>query len=58
MLSGILIFLLFTVAIGFGVFTLRQMSPVERWATIKYLSYALSCGIMALMVLAGIVFLF
>lgn len=58
MFSGILIFLSLTVAIGFGFFTLRQMSVDERWAAIKYLSYALSCGIIALVVLAFVVFLF
>lgn len=58
MLSGILIFLLLTVAIGFGFSTLRQMSADERWAAIKYLSYALSCGIIALVVLAFVVFIF
>lgn len=58
MFSGILIFLLLSITIGLGFFTLCQMSADDRWATIKYLSYAMSCGIIALVILAFVVFLF
>lgn len=56
MFNAILIFVIITV--GLGLFMLRQMSSDERWATIKYLSYGLGCGIIALVVLSGIVLIF
>lgn len=56
MFNAILIFVIVTV--GLGLFMLRHMSSDERWSTIKYLSYSLSCGVIALVILAGIVFIF
>lgn len=58
MFNAILIFVLLSLGVGVAIYALRQMSSDERWATIKYLSYGLGCGIIALVVLAAIVFVF
>ena len=54
----ILMWLLLSGAIGFGIAAFRQLSGKEQWQLTKYIAYATMCGLVAVVLLAGLVVVF
>jgi hypothetical protein len=54
----ILMWLLLSGAIGFGIAAFRQMSGKEQWQLTKYIAYATMCGLVAVVLLAFLVLMF
>lgn len=50
----ILIWLILSVAIGFGIMAWRQLSGKEQWQLTKLVGYAIMCSLMAVVLLFGI----
>ena len=54
----ILMWLLLSGAIGFGIAAFRQLSGKEQWQLTKLLAYATMCGLVAVVLLAFLVLMF
>ena len=54
----ILMWLLLSDAIGFGIAAFRQLSGKEQWQLTKLLAYATMCGLVAVVLLAFLVLMF
>jgi hypothetical protein len=54
----ILMWLLLSGAIGFGIMAWRQLSGKEQWQLTKLLAYATMCSLVAVVLLAGLVVVF
>jgi len=54
----ILMWLLLSGAIGFGIAAFRQLSGKEQWQLTKYIAYATMCGLVAVVLLAFLVLMF
>ena len=54
----ILMWLLLSGAIGFGIAAFRQLSGKEQWQLTKYIVYATMCGLVAVVLLAFLVLMF
>ena len=54
----ILIWLILSVAIGFGIMAWRQLSGKEQWQLTKLVVYATMCSLAAVVLLAGFVVVF
>jgi hypothetical protein len=54
----ILMWLLLSGAIGFGIAAFRQLSGKEQWQLTKYIAYATMCGLVAVVLLALLVLIF
>ncbi len=54
----ILIWLVLSVAIGFGISAWRSLAGKEQWQLTKYIAYATMCSLLAVVVLAGLVVFF
>jgi hypothetical protein len=50
--------LILSAAVGFGIMAVRQMSGKEQWQLTKLLAYATMCGLVAVVLLAGLVIVF
>ena len=58
MISVILMWVLLSGAIGFGIMAFRQLSGKEQWQLTKLLAYATMCSLVAVVLLGIIVVLF
>ena len=54
----ILMWLLLSGAIGFGIAAFQQLSGKEQWQLTKLLAYATMCGLVAVVLLAFLVLMF
>ena len=54
----ILIWLILSAAIGFGIMAVRQLSGKEQWQLTKLVGYATMCSLAAVVLLGIIVVLF
>jgi hypothetical protein len=54
----ILIWLMLSVAIGFGIMAWRQLSGKEQWQLTKLVGYATMCSLVAVVLLGILVVLF
>jgi hypothetical protein len=54
----ILIWLILSVAIGFGIMAWRQLSGKEQWRLTKIVAYATMCSLVAVVLLGIMVVLF
>jgi hypothetical protein len=54
----ILMWLLLSGAIGFGITAFRQLSGKEQWQLTKTIAYATMCGLVAVVLLAFLVLIF
>jgi hypothetical protein len=54
----ILIWLILSVAIGFGIMAVRQLSGKEQWQLTKLVGYATMCSLVAVVLLGIMVVLF
>ena len=54
----ILMWLLLSGAIGFGIAAFRQLSGKEQWQLTKYIAYATMCSLIAVVLLAFLVLMF
>ena len=54
----ILMWVLLSGAIGFGIAAFRQLSGKEQWQLTKYIAYATMCGLVAVVLLAFLVLMF
>jgi hypothetical protein len=54
----ILMWLLLSGAIGFGIMAWRQLGGKEQWQLTKLLAYATMCSLVAVVLLAGFVVVF
>ena len=58
MIKIITMWVLLSVAIGFGIMAFRQMSGKEQWQLTKLLAYATMCSLAAVVLLGIFVVLF
>ena len=58
MIRMILMWLLLSGAIGFGIAAWRQLSGKEQWQLTKYIAYATMCSLVAVVLLAFLVLMF
>ena len=54
----ILVWLVLSVAIGFGISAWRNLAGKEQWQLTKYAAYATMCSLVAVVLLSFIVILF
>jgi hypothetical protein len=54
----IAIWLILSVAIGFGIMAWRQLSGKEQWQLTKLVGYATMCSLVAVVLLAFLVLMF
>ena len=54
----ILIWLILSAAIGFGIMAWRQLSGKEQWQLTKIIAYATMCSLVAVVLLAFLVLMF
>jgi hypothetical protein len=54
----ILVWIILSVAIGFGISWYHQLSGKEQWQLTKYIVYATMCGLIAVVLLAFLVLMF
>ena len=54
----ILVWLVLSVAIGFGISAWRSLAGKEQWQLTKYAAYATMCSLVAVVLLSFIVILF
>jgi cytochrome b len=58
MIKMFTMWLILSVAVGFGIMAVRQMSGKEQWQLTKLLAYATMCSLVAVVLLAGLVVVF
>ena len=58
MIKMFTMWLILSVAVGFGIMAVRQMSGKEQWQLTKLLAYAPMCSLVAVVLLAGLVVVF
>jgi hypothetical protein len=58
MFKMFMMWLILSVAIGFGIMAWRQLSGKEQWQLTKLLAYATMCSLVAVVLLGIIVVLF
>jgi hypothetical protein len=54
----ILMWLILSVAIGFGISTWRNLTGKEQWQLTRYVAYATMCSLVAVVLLGILVVLF
>ena len=54
----ILVWLVLSIAIGFGISAWRSLAGKEQWQLTKYAAYATMCSLVAVVLLSFIVILF
>ena len=58
MIQAIVMWLILSVAIGFGIMAVRQLGGKQQWQLTKLLAYAIMCSLAAVVLLGIIVVLF
>jgi hypothetical protein len=58
MIKILLTFVLLTIAVAFGIRTVRQMTGKEKWALTKTVGYAILCSSIAFALMISIVIIF
>jgi hypothetical protein len=58
MIKIVTMWLILSVAIGFGIMAFRQLGGKEQWQLTKLLAYATMCSLVAVVLLGIIVVLF
>ena len=58
MIRALLIWLIVSFAIGFGIAAWRRLTGKEQWQLTKYAVYATMCSLVAVVLLSFIVILF
>ena len=58
MIQAIAMWLILSVAIGFGIMAVRQLTGKQQWQLTKLLAYAIMCSLAAVVLLGIIVVLF